>query len=157
LKDLAALVALYAELDRHLEADRSAAARLNDRVGVERAARKQRLNEQAYFLICWGQLETEIDNACRASIRTRQDSSNWAERRAWDLYNPDDKRLSGLAFEDRAALVLDKQAGRGSPWALVMSYYALRNRIAHGTLHPDGIDIAEVANDFYKVLAALAR
>jgi hypothetical protein len=78
-------------------------------------------------------------------------------RRGWDLYNPDDSRLSGLSFENRAALGLDKdeRAGPNSPWKKVMRYYNLRNQIAHGNLQASGIDITEVVQDFFIIQGAL--
>ena len=157
MQDLAALAALYAELDAHLEDLRSQAALDGDRHAVERIETKQRLNDQAYFVLCWGQLEAEINEACHAAIRTRRASANWAVRRGWDLYNPDDRRLSGLSFEDRVALVLDRQGGSGSPWGRVMSYYATRNQIAHGDLMSDRIDVTAVVGEFYQIQSALTR
>jgi hypothetical protein len=100
-------------------------------------------------------LETAIDETCRTAIRNRRSSDSWSIRRAWDLYNPDDDRLSGLRFENRAALVLDQNAGRGSPWAKVMNYYALRNQIAHGDLRAQRIDVEEVVKDLFQIQAEL--
>ncbi len=62
----------------------------------DRVAREQEINDQAYFVLAWGQLETDIDNAGRDAIRHAQSQGNWRHRRAWSLYNPDDRRLSGL-------------------------------------------------------------
>lgn len=157
MKNLPSLVALYNDLDRYLDSVRTRAEVGSDQTALERAEKKQRLNQQAYFIICWGQLESEIDDACRAAIRKGQAKPDWNERRAWDLYNPEDKRFSGLSFEDRAALVLDKGGGKGSPWALALRYYALRNQIAHGTIQSERIDVTNAAADFYKIQAAIAR
>jgi hypothetical protein len=62
---------------------------------------------------------------------------------------------SGLRFEHRTALVLDQQAGHGSPWAKVMSYHAIRNQIAHGKLVPQRIDIQKVVEDLFEIQGAL--
>ena len=35
----------------------------------DRVARQQKLNEQACFVLAWGQLEADIDDACRDAIR----------------------------------------------------------------------------------------
>ncbi len=157
MQDLAAIAALYNEIDAYFEQQRAAASAQNDSAGVKRIEEKQRLNDQAYFILCWGQLETTIDEVCREAIRRRKDDPDWNIRRAWDLYNPDDKKLSGLSFEERAALVLDRKGGRGSPWAKVMDYYALRNQIAHGTLRSHRIDVPAVVTDFYQTQSALSR
>ena len=124
---------------------------------VERVEIRQILNDQAYFVLCWGQLENEINSICRTAISRRRLTSAWATRRGWDLYNPDDPRLSGLAFEDRTRLVLDAQEGRSSPYAKVMGYYEMRNRIAHGTLQPTRIAVQAVVKDFYVIQSALHR
>lgn len=155
MKELPHIRALYLELDAGLEAQRVAARGSSDPSLVDRVEQKQRINDQAYFVLCWGQLELSIDETCRNAIRKRRADSNWNMRRAWDLYNPDEKRLSGLRFEDRTALVLDQNAGSGSPWAKVMNYYALRNQIAHGNLQAQRIDVNEVVGDFYVIQAAL--
>jgi hypothetical protein len=155
VRDLPHIRAVYLEIDSELEAKRSTARNAGDANAVQNVELKQRINDQAYFVLCWGQLEMAIDDACRAAIRSRQASGNWATRRAWDLYNPDEERLSGLRFEHRAALVLDRNAGRRSPWAKAMAYYALRNQIAHGELQAQRIDVDEVVQDFFEIQAAL--
>jgi hypothetical protein len=155
VRDLTFIRAIYLEIDAELEGQRTAARETGNANAVNRVESKQRVNDQAYFVLCWGQLETVIDETCRAAIRKRRLSRNWAVRRAWDLYNPDDDRLSGLRFEDRAALVLDQSAGAGSSWAKVMRYYALRNQIAHGELQAQRIDVDEVIKDFFQIQAAL--
>jgi hypothetical protein len=110
---------------------------------------KQLLNDQAYFVLCWAQLESKIDNACRAVIERRQSDANWEMRRGFDFYNPHDKRLSGLAFDRRVALVLDSGAGPTGPYARVMTYYETRNKIAHGELEVRRIMVSEIVADFY--------
>jgi hypothetical protein len=155
VRDLPHIRAVYLEVDAELEAQRSAASASGNKDAVSRIDLKQRINDQAYFVLCWGQLETAIDETCRNAIRTRRGSGNWMVRRAWDLYNPDDDRLSGLRFENRTALVLDQSAGSGSPWAKVMHYYAVRNQIAHGELQAQRIDVDEVVQEFFQIQAAL--
>jgi hypothetical protein len=157
VQDLAALVALYSEIDAYFESLHAQAVAASDQAAVERVKIKQRLNDQAYFVLCWGQLEAEIDAACRAAIRSRKAHADWAVRRAWDLYNPDDKRLSGLSFEDRVALVVDRSGGPSNPWARIQHHYAIRNQIAHGRLWPDRIDVTSVVGEFYQIQGALTR
>jgi len=90
VRDLPFIRAVYLEIDAELEAQRSAARTNADAKAVSRVESKQRINDQAYFVLCWGQLETAIDDMCRVAIRKRRSSGNWTIRRAWDLYNPDD-------------------------------------------------------------------
>lgn len=155
MRSLPQLIALYEEIDAGFEKTRTVAA--TDTPTQERIEANQRLNDQACFVLCWGQLETEINTVCSDAIRRRRDHPQWTVRRGWDLYNPDDRRLSGLSFEDRAALVLDRKAGNGSPWARVMRYYALRNQIAHGMVLPTRTDVSGAVQDFYQIQGALER
>lgn len=90
MRDLAALAALYAELAAYLTMLRAQAITDGNAHGADRIEVRQRLNDQAYFIVCWGQLESAIDDACRAAIRKRRADADWTVRRAWDLYNPDD-------------------------------------------------------------------
>lgn len=147
--------ALYLEIDNVFEAERRAAVAASDQPKAAKIEVKQRLNDQAYFIFSWGQLETAVDEACRRAIRIRRSSANRANRRAWELYNPDDKRLSGLIFENRAALVLDKERGSDCAWKKVMRYYNMRNQIAHGTLLASRIDVTEVVQDFFLIQSEL--
>lgn len=151
MKDLPRILSAYVEVDAILE----------DEIGRAFASAqvqaRQVLNDQAYFLLCWGQLEIEIDRRCRDAARWRRQDADWQVRRAWDLYNPDDKRFSGLSFEDRTRLVLDGNGGRGSPYALTMKHYGIRNEIAHGKLRSTRIEVSAFVQDCFTIQAALHR
>lgn len=153
MKILQELFAHYDTIDTFLD-DQLAAS--EDAVVRDRIEKMQRVNDQAYFVLFWGQLEALVDDTCREAIRKRFDNPDWTKRRAWDLYNPDDKRLSGLSFEERASLVLDRKQGRGGEWALLIRYYNVRNHIAHGGVYPDRIDMNEVITDFFRIASRLA-
>lgn len=158
MRRLPEIEALYKEIDADLESQRTAASTACDSSAVRRVEVKQVINDQAYFVLCWGQLESAIDDACRNAIRNRIRSSSWADRRAWDVYNPDDDRLSGLRFENRVALVLDRRAGPGSSWARIMHFYSPRsprNQIAHGDLRTDRINIPGVVREFFVIQGAM--
>ena len=101
-----------------------------------------------------GQLETDIDEACRDAIRHAQSHEDWRYRRAWSLYNPDDRRLSGLSFENRLALVLEKGSGE---WKRAMQLYNVRNQIAHGNLLSERIDVSSEIEDFFRIRSSLVR
>ena len=151
MKRLADVLAAYERIDRFLEDLRAQ----EDTAQPSRIEPQQILNDQAYFLLCWGQLEAEIDVRCRDTIRKAQQSTNWLQRRGWDIYNPDDKRLSGLPFEDRAAILLNRAAGRGSQYARAMAHYNTRNQIAHGRLQTTRVDVVAIGKEFYQIQAAL--
>lgn len=157
MKSLQQIGALYAEIDAGFKAELDDALANGDRAAAQRIEQKRILNSQAYFVLCWGQLETEIDDACRAAIRKRKASRSWERRRGFDFYNPDDRRLAGLPFDRRVAIVLDIDGGAGSPYAKVMLYYEMRNRIAHGNLEAKRIRVSAAVADFYVVQGALTR
>lgn len=148
MNSLQELVAHYNFVDRILEDQRRAASGNPQQQG--QVELRQKINDQAYFVLCWGQLEAALDDACRSAIRKRRDNPDWSKRRAWDLYNPEDKRLSGLSFEERVTLVLDKKS-QGGEWKLVIKWYELRSRIAHGGTHEQRIDLNLVAAEFYQI------
>ena len=154
MKRLAEIVAAFSDIDGRFERSWNANS---DEVFRERLGKRQVLNDQAYFLLCWGQLETEIDERCRFTIRHRRASTDWQVRRGWDIYNPDDRRLSGLSFEERASLVLDRDGGYGSAYATAMRHYVVTNRIAHGKLESARVDVVQAARDFYAVQSAMTR
>ena len=153
MKELARILAAFQGLDATLEATRANAS-LGMAAQVEA---RQVLNDQAYFLLCWGQLELAINERCRDAIRRRRNDPDWAVRRGWDLYNPDDPRLSGLTVEERARLVLDQKEGRGSPFARTLFHYTVRNEIAHGGLPRTRIDVSAFVLDCYVIQGALHR
>ncbi len=131
---------------------------MEDRAGEDPAPapvdQEQSINDQAYFVLAWGQLEADIDEACRDAIRAGQSDEDWRYRRAWSLYNPEDRRLSGLSFENRLTLVVE----RGSDdWKRTMHLYNVRNQIAHGTLLSGRIDMASVIQDFFRIQSSLTR
>ena len=156
MSDLQAIAASYERIDGLLgdlrdghDATGESGERDRDRV-----AREQEFNDQAWFVLAWGQLETDIDDACRDAIRHAQSHEDWRYRRAWSLYNPDDRRLSGLSFENRLALVLERGGGE---WKRTMQLYNVRNQIAHGTLLSERIDVSSEIQDFFRIQSALVR
>ena len=99
-------------------------------------------------------MEADIVDACRSTIRHAQTHGNWRDRRAWTLYNPDDRKLSGLSFENRLTLVVEKSS---ETWKKVLQHYSVRNQIAHGRLRSQRIDVSSVIEEFYLIQASLAR
>ena len=152
MRDLQAIVAAYEQIDTYLESLRDAAG--IDEENRDRIAQTQRINDHAYFVLAWGQFESDIEDACREAIRRGQAQQDWRSRRAWSLYNPDDRRLSGLSFEDRLALVLEKG---GKHWRQAVQHYSVRNQVAHGTLRSERIDLSSVVQEFYLIQSPLTR
>lgn len=156
MRELNAIVDAYTDVELALEGLRETAVKSGNLKKVERIERKQLINDHAYFVLCFAQLETAIDDKCRAAIKARSDASDWGRRRGWDIYNPSDRRLSGLSFEDRVALVVDKRARSVSSFSEILKYYNLRNKAAHGKFDATRIDIASVAVVFRKLVGLLA-
>ena len=154
MKHIPQLLGHYNAIDRYIESELQAEAL--DPGRKMQLEQRQEVNDHAYFALCWGQLEAELNESCREAIRRRANNVGWTKRRAWDLYNPDDKRLSGLRFEERVSLVLDKQDSSGGEWDMVMTYYAQRNRIAHGGSYERRIDLNSVIGDFYQIQSKIA-
>ena len=154
MSDLRTIADLYAEVDDFLEALRDKAIADGATKHRERIEHKQRINDQAYFVLAWGQLEADIVNACRSTIRYAQTHGDWRDRRSWTLYNPDDRRLSGLSFENRLTLVLEKGSEN---WKKVLQHYSVRNQIAHGRLRSQRIDVSRVIEEFHQIATSLAR
>lgn len=101
-------------------------------------------------MLLWGQLENEINAKFAAVVTAGLTHPDWIERRKFYNYNPEKTK-----FEDRLSLLLDKQAGKGSAWALAMRYYEHRNKIAHGESDRTGIDVTAVIAALYQVQSAL--
>ncbi len=110
----------------------------------------RRLNDNAYFVVLWGQLENEINAKFAAMISSGQAHPDWKERRKFYNYTVDKTK-----FEERLLLLIDKQAGKGSLWALAMRYYEHRNKIAHGESNRTGIDVTAVIAALYQMQSAL--
>ena len=154
MKAFAQIVALYEEIDDTLRLAMEAASGTSANSTRDRLMQKRLIHEQAYFLLCWGQLESEINDACEALIARRKNNPNWELRRGFDFYEQGDTRLR---FERRVAMVLDRGAGRGGPHAKVLSYYRIRNGIAHGALASVLVDLRKMIPEFYLIQAAIRR
>ena len=144
------IIAAYTETEGYL------LGQINDALNTNNVSRQtslrdfRRFNDNAYFVLLWGQLENEINTKFESFILAGKAHHDWAERRNFYNYNP-----SKTKFEDRLSLLLDKQAGSGSEWALAMRYYAHRNKIAHGESNRTGIDVTTVVAALYQVQSAL--
>ena len=154
MSDLQAVTAAYEQIDLQLRSLRDAEDGAGDEPAPDPVDEERRINDQAFFVLAWGQLEADIEEACRDAIRNGQSHEDWRHRRAWSLYNPDDRRLSGLSFENRLTLVLEKGS---DDWKRTMELYSVRNQIAHGALLSARIDMQRAIEDFYRIRSSLAR
>ena len=72
MSDLQAIAESYERIDIFLGDLRDGCDAAGEADERDRVARAQELNDQAYFVLAWGQLETTIDEACRDTIRHAQ-------------------------------------------------------------------------------------
>ena len=149
--DLNAIADLFQQVDNLLEDLRDQHDDSGDVDARDHVERQQNLNEQAYFVLAWGQFEAEVNDACRSVIRIGNSHEDWRQRRAWSLYDEENPRLS---FRKRLAFVLDQGS---EEWTRTLELYQLRNQIAHGDLSHTGINLPTVIEDFRHVQASLAR
>ena len=152
MTDLQAIASLYEAIDNALESLHDTPSPKDE--DPDPITRKQQINDQAYFVLAWGQLEADITETCRETIRKAQQDSDWRTRRVWALYDPDSRRLPGLTFENRLSLVLEKDSDN---WRTAMQYYGVRNQIAHGRLLSERIDVSRVIEQFQSTQSSLAR
>ncbi len=151
MRDLRAIAASYERIDSFLGDLHDSCDAAGEADERDRVTRERELNDQAWFVLAWGQLETEIDDACGDAIRLGKLQQEWRHRRAWSLYDEDNPRLS---FRNRLTLVLDRSSDE---WQRVVELYEVRNQIAHGELRSEGIDVSTVIEDFYRIRSSLAR
>ena len=151
MTDLDAIAALYQQVDNSLEDLREQHDTAGEAESRDRVARQQRLNEQACFVLAWGQLEADIDDACRDAIRLGKSHEEWRHRRAWSVYDEVNPRLS---FRNRLTLVLDRSSDE---WKRTLELYQVRNQIAHGDLRHAGINLQTVIEDFDRIRSSLVR
>lgn len=128
---------------------------LDDSDDPERVQERDRLiavNANAYSLLLFSQLEAEVNQLCLDLIRRRRASPVWAERRAWDILEHSDDRLRSIPFLNRVALLTDKG---GTVYKRVKELYEIRNKIAHGDLQIESLDVAQTAKDIERIAVSL--
>ena len=99
-------------------------------------------------------LREHVLDTARDLIRRRRADAKWELRRGFDIYNPDDRRLAGLSFDERLSFVLDRDSAE---IRRARAYYNLRNAIAHGTAFATGIDFEQIVPDLFAIFSTLSR
>lgn len=152
MKELPAIEAIYTQLATYLDGKLNEARQQANQAAIDRVEKQQLINDSAYFILVWGQLEAKINDVCEKAVRKRSSSVNWRTRRAWDAHDPDNLRAK---FEDRAALVLDRANTKSDAYKKTMQYYGQRNRVAHGTSLATGIDVPFIITEVYQIISEL--
>ncbi len=153
MKELPAIEAVYMELATYLARKRDDARQQANQAAVDQIENQRLINDSAYFILVWGQLEAKINDVCEKAIRKRRSSVDWPSRRAWDIHDPDNLRAT--KFEDRVALVLDRSNAKSDAYKLTMRYYGERNRVAHGKTLATGIDVPFIITQVYQIISEL--
>ncbi|MBA3447011.1 MAG: hypothetical protein H0T56_05295 [Pseudaminobacter sp.] len=152
MKELPAIEKTYTLIATDLDRELDEARVQGNQQGIEWLENQRQINDSAYFILVWGQLEARINELCETAIRSRVDSTDWDRRRAWDAYNPDDLRIK---FEDKAALVLDRTNTAGTGYRKTMNFYGQRNRVAHGKSLATGIDVPFFISEVYQIISEM--
>ena len=77
MSDLQAIAAVYEQMDLHLRNQRVTEDRAAEAPAPDPVDEEQRINDQAYFVLAWGQLEADLEDACREAIREGQSYYDW--------------------------------------------------------------------------------
>ena len=153
MKELPVIEATYMVLATILDDRLELAQNQGDASQMERITKQQRINDSAYFILAWGQLEAQINEECVKAIVRRKDNSNWEMRRAWDSF--DEGRLR-MRFEDRVALLLDRADSKSAAYRDTINLYGQRNQVAHGKSLATGIDVPAVISQLYQIASELS-
>lgn len=133
MQELDLILAAYQEINAAFELRKIRARKRKDSETFMAIAARQGINDQAYFVLCWGQVEKKISTACAK--------------------NHPDKNLARLSFKKRAELAFD---GKNSPaWQFLMENYRLRNSIAHGELLAKRLELPKIIEVLSKILESL--
>lgn len=72
MSGLPTVAAAYEQIDLHFQSLLQADTEASDELAQGPIDQKQKINDQAYFVLAWGQLEADIEEACREAIRAGQ-------------------------------------------------------------------------------------
>src|SRR4051794_4425171 len=127
----------YLATDGELARQEALATRRTQR---ERWRRARTINDQAFFVLIFAQLEDHVRVRCGRLIAKRRTLARAASRRIREIVEPDK-----LPFMKQVALLLDKGSAE---YGQIKQYYDVRCDIAHGTIYPASpIFIPRVAAD----------
>ncbi|HMK89386.1 MAG TPA: hypothetical protein VK446_07115 [Methylocystis sp.] len=152
MNELQAIESTYTQLATDLDRKLDDARQRGSQSAIDWAEKQQLINDSAYFILVWGQLEAKINGVCEKAIRKHRKSVSWRARRAWDAHDPDNIRAK---FEDRAALVLDRFNTQSDAYRKTIRYYNQRNQVAHGKSLATGINVPFVITEIYQIISEL--
>jgi hypothetical protein len=110
----------------------------------------RKLNDQAYFMILFAQMEDIISKKAERLVRIKKNSlKNWGSRRSWDIINKD---IVQVHFKSRLGLLLDI---KGKEFLTISKYYKIRNDIAHKGTTTQSIFMPVVSADIEAITKML--
>lgn len=153
MKRLPEIAAAHALIDSWLEGLRQEAVEQGNSSKVDKIDERKKINDQAYFVLGWGQMETAVNGACLKAVKKWSHDSHRNKRRAWSIIEVSRSDKIRLSFEQRAELILDEK-DTAAHYKRLMQHYELRNRIAHGAAVADSIDFPAVIAEFNMIQGA---
>ncbi|ALG70227.1 hypothetical protein VY88_08625 [Azospirillum thiophilum] len=153
MKDFADTLRTFEISSENLDRIRQDALVFND--GPDRVKHLDRLvlvNQQAFFILFIALFEAKLNRLAAALIDRMKQQADWRDRRVLDDLEHQPERIRNIPVMRKVALLTDK---RGVVYRRIKELYDIRNRIAHGTLLTEEIDVAEVADELQRFAAGL--
>ena len=146
MNDLRTIAALYEQVDNHFDDLRDGSTKPARKPGVTGVEREQRINDQAYFVLAWGHLEADVDDACENAIAWGRVARRVASPAS---VQPVRSGKTPPEFQEPSAPCPGLRPA--TEWRRTVEHYSVRNDIAHGTLLSQRIDVSSVIEDFYRI------
>lgn len=127
-------------------------ARIDGLDELIRLERQRLITQQAFFFLLIAQFEAELNRLAAVLIERMKQQADWRDRRVWDDLEHQPERIRNIPIMRKLALLADK---RGVVYRRIKELYDIRNRIAHGTLLTEEIDVAEIADELQRFAAGL--
>lgn len=110
----------------------------------------------AFFLLMFGRLEAEINDEWAQLIERGKNLEDRQLARYFDddIQRPD--QPGRTSFVTRAKLVIPEEFEGENPLRKAISLYETRNRLAHGVVDVEPLDLETIAFDFALVSEAIA-
>ncbi|CAO3416390.1 hypothetical protein [Azospirillum endophyticum] len=156
MKEFSDILGAYSHAKKNL--DRLWQEELPSLAGVEGVSasmeleRRRLITLQAFFFLLIAQFEAELNRLAAVLIDRMKRQADWRDRRVWNDLEHQPERIRNIPVMRKLALLTDK---RGVVYRRIKELYDIRNRIAHGTLLTEEIDVAEVADELQRFAAGL--
>jgi hypothetical protein len=109
---------------------------------------RRAINEQAYFVIIFAQLEDYINTQCRRLVASKRSQTSWKRKRLWDKISV--PRIDRVPFMDRVALLTKRG---DADYNIVKALYDARCALAHGGTY--SVNVMFQAEDMHNVAKRL--